>query len=295
MQKITPHLWFDKQALEAAEFYVAAFPGSQIKSRVTLDGTPSGPVDIVNFELLGLEFQAISAGPEFQFNPSVSFLVLCNTPAQVDALWERLSAGGMALMELGAYPFSERFGWLQDRYGLSWQLFYSGAPDAKPGITPVLMFVGEVCGRAEEAIRFWTSIFPGSQILSTQYYGEGEEPERAGTLRQATFSLAGQEFRAMDSAHDHRFAFNEAISFIIDCENQGEVDRYWDRLSAVPEAEQCGWLKDRFGFSWQVIPTGIEEMFQGDDRERIDRVTQVMLQMKKLDLGKLKEAYLGVV
>ena len=293
MQKIIPHLWFDKEAKEAAEFYVSIFPGSQVKNMRTLHDTPSGSVDSVSFELFGLEFQAISAGPLFKFNPSVSFQVLLKTKEEVDAIWNRLSEGGTALMELGEYPFSERYGWVQDRYGLSWQLFYSGDPSIKQKIVPFVLFVGDMCGRAEEAINFWSSVFPDSQVHVEQRYGKGEEPDREGTLRYATFSLLGQDFGAMDSAYEHQFSFNEAISFIVLCETQGEIDYYWGKLSAVPEAEQCGWLKDKFGFSWQVVPAGMEAMLESGDPERIARVTQAFLQMKKFDIAALEEAYEG--
>ena len=159
MQKITTHLWFDKEAREAAEFYVSIFPQSKIKSITTLHDTPSGSVDTVTFELLGREFQAISAGPLFKFNPSVSLHVTCRTKDEVDALWAKLAEGGTVLVELGAYPFSERYGWVQDKYGLSWQIFSTGGADVRQKITPVIMFVGSVCGKAEEAVKFWTSVF----------------------------------------------------------------------------------------------------------------------------------------
>jgi len=293
MQKIIPHLWFDKEAIEAADFYVSTFPNSKVKSTTVLHNTPSGSTDIVTFEILGLEFQAISAGPLFKFNPSVSFHVTCKSIAEVDEIWKKLSQGGQVLMELGAYPFSERYGWLQDKYGLSWQIIYSSGADVKQKITPVIMFVGDVCGRAEEAVTLWTSVFPKANVDLILHYGKGEEPDKEGTLKYGAFSLFGQEFGAMDSAHEHQFNFNEAISFIVNCETQDEIDYFWEKLSAVPEAEQCGWIKDRFGFSWQIVPTGMEEMLLGDDRERIDRVTQAFLVMKKLDIAKLKEAYEG--
>jgi predicted 3-demethylubiquinone-9 3-methyltransferase (glyoxalase superfamily) len=293
MQKITPHLWFDKEALEAADFYVSTFPNSKVKYTAVLHDTPSGSTDIVTFELLGLEFQAISAGPLFKFNPSVSFQVTCRTKEEVDEIWKRLSQGGQVLMELGAYPFSERYGWLQDKYGLSWQIIYTSGADVKQKITPMIMFVGEVCGKAEEAVKFWASVFREAKMDMTLRYGKGEEPDREGTLKYATFSLFGQEFRVMDSAYEHRFMFNEAISFIVTCDTQEEIDTYWERLSAVPEAEACGWLKDKYGFSWQIVPKGMDEMLQGADRERIDRVTQAFLPMKKLDIAKLQEAYEG--
>ena len=293
MQKITPHLWFDKEALEAADFYVSIFPGSRVKNTNVLQNTPSGSVDIVTFELLGLEFQAINAGPLFKINPSVSFLVFLNKKEDVDKIWKKLSRRGQVLMELGPYPHSERYGWLQDKYGLSWQINYSGGEQAKQKIVPVVMFVGGVCGKAEQAVKSWTSVFPESSVANIVHYGDGEAPDRAGTLKYASFSLFGQEFGAMDSAHEHPFSFNEAISLIVNCETQQEIDSYWEKLSAVPEAEQCGWLKDKFGFSWQVVPVDMDEMMRGDDQDRIDRVTQAMLVMKKLDMAKLRAAYKG--
>ena len=293
MQKITPHLWFDKEALEAANLFISTFPNSKVKNTTMLHNTPSGSVDIVNFELLGLEFQAISAGPLFKFNPSISFHVTCKTKEEVDEIWKKLSHGGQVLMELGAYPFSERYGWLQDKYGLSWQIIYSSGEHVKQKITPVIMFVGSVCGKAEEAVNFWTSIFPEAKVNAILHFGKGEEPDKEDTLKYGSFSLFGQEFGAMDSAHEHPFTFNEAISFIVNCDTQEEINYYWEKLSAVPEAEQCGWLKDKYGFSWQVVPSGMDEMLRGDDRERIDRVTQAFLVMKKLDIAKLQEAYDG--
>jgi predicted 3-demethylubiquinone-9 3-methyltransferase (glyoxalase superfamily) len=294
MQKITPHLWFDKEAIQAAEFYVSVFgKNSKVWDRSKLDNTPSGSVDIVTFELLGREFQAISAGPLFKFNPSVSFHVICKAKEEVDAIWEKLSGGGTVLMELGAYPFSERYGWVQDKYGLSWQTIYSGGADVKQKITPVIMFVGSVCGKADEAVNFWTSLFRPAIIDAILRYGKGEEPNKEGTLKYASFSLFGQEFGAMDSAYEHPFAFNEAISFIVRCDTQAEIDDYWEQLSAVPEAEQCGWLKDKFGLSWQIVPTAMDEMMRTGSKEQISRVTEAFLKMKKFDVESLNRAYEG--
>jgi len=151
MKTITPHLWFAREAKEAAEFYVSSIADSKIKSVRTIHGTPSGDCDIVSFELAGQPFMTISAGPLFRFNPSVSFLVNCKTVAEVDALWQKLSAGGKVHLPLGAYPFSERYGWTEDRYGLSWQLMLTSGSDIKQKITPVLMFVNNVCGKIGRA------------------------------------------------------------------------------------------------------------------------------------------------
>lgn len=292
-QRIVPHLWFDREAVEAAEFYTSLFENSRISTVNTLHDTPSGDTDVVSFMVSGQAFLAISAGPLFRFNPSVSFLVACQTAAEVDALWDRLFEAGTALMPLQAYPFSERYGWLQDKYGLSWQVMAAGNRPIRQQITPTLMFVGAVCGKAEEAITYYASLFKHAAIGEITRYGRGEAPDKEGTVKHAAFTLEGQEFAAMDSAHGHNFSFNEAISLVVYCDTQQEIDYYWERLSAAPEAEQCGWLKDRFGLSWQVVPRGMDEMLRSGDRAKMARVTEAFLKMKKFDIAKLEKAYEG--
>ncbi len=253
MQKIIPHLWFDREAREAAEFYTSIFPDSRITHTTILHDTPSGDTDVVTFELAGYTFMAISAGPLFKLNPSISFFVNFdpsrdpNARRHLNEMWEKLAQGGTALMPLQEYPFSKHYGWIQDKYGLSWQLILTDpAGDERPFIVPSLLFVGKVAERAEEAINFYLSVFNDSKMGIIQRYGPGQEPDREGSVMYADFMLAGQWFAAMDSAYPHEFAFNEAISFLVNCEDQEEIDYYWYKLSAVPEAEQCGWLKDRF-------------------------------------------------
>lgn len=298
--RITPHLWFDKEAKEAAEFYTSIFPDSAITYTTTFHDTPSGNCDVVSFELSGQPFMAISAGPLFKFNPSVSFLLNFDPSKDerarenLDALWGQLSQGGTALMPLDKYPFSEHYGWIQDKYGLSWQLILSGPEgEARPFITPALMFVGPVCGKAEEASNFYLSVFKNAKPGIAVRYPKGMEPDQEGTIMFSDFMLDNQWFAAMDSAHGHGFAFNEAVSFIVSCDGQEEIDYYWGKLSAVPAAEQCGWLKDNYGLSWQVVPSDLDEMMQKGTRGQIDRVTQAFLKMKKFDLAVLRQAYGG--
>jgi predicted 3-demethylubiquinone-9 3-methyltransferase (glyoxalase superfamily) len=303
-QTITPHLWFDKEAREAGELYTSVFPDSTITDISTLRDTPSGSVDIVTIELAGQEFTLLSAGPLFKFTPAVSFLVSCATTEEVDDLWRKLSKGGSVLMELGEYPFSKRYGWFQDRYGLSWQVMHAGDRAIRQKITPTLMFVGDVCGKAEEAIHHYVSIFGNSPSPAHSArgksgegdilrYGKGEEPDKEGTVKYGAFTLLGQEFAAMDSARTHDFRFNEAISLIVHCDTQEEIDYYWAKLSADPKAEQCGWLKDKFGVSWQVVPTAMDEMLRDKDEKKLARVTEAFLKMKKFDIAELQEAYEG--
>lgn len=299
-QKIIPHLWFDREAERAANFYCSVFPDSNVTNLTTLHDTPGGDCDVVSFNLWGQAFMAISAGPMFRFNPSISFMVNFDPSRDPDArtrldnTWAQLTEGGHVLMPLERYPFSERYGWIQDRFGLSWQLILTDpAGEERPPIIPSLLFVGDVCGQAENASNFYLSTFSDSRRGQLVRYPDGMEPDQKGTVMFTDFMLEGQWFAAMDSAQPHDFAFNEAISFVVNCADQKEMDALWQRLSAVSEAEQCGWLKDRFGLSWQIVPEQLAAMMSDPNAARVDQVTQCLLKMKKLDLAALEAAYHG--
>ena len=213
---------------------------------------------------------------------------------RIDAVWAKLAEGGNVLMPLDKYPFSERYGWVADKYGLSWQLILTNPEgEERPIIIPTLLFVKDVCGKAEEATAFYISVFKDSARGALVRYPAGMEPEKEGTLMFTDFRLEGQWFAAMDSAREHEFAFNEAISLMVYCDDQKEIDYYWEKLSAVPQAEQCGWLKDKYGLSWQVVPANMDQMMQDQDPERTARVTQAFLKMKKFDIAELQRAYDG--
>lgn len=290
---IVPHLWFDTQAKEAAQFYTSLLPNSKINYINTIHDTPSGDCDTVSFEIDGQAFMAISAGPDFKLNPAISFMVNFD-PSQDDnpkemlsEMWEKLLPGGTVLMDLAKYPFSEWYGWIQDKYGVSWQLMLTRAEgDKRPRIIPAMMFIGDNLGKANEAIEFYTSVFKDGKRGTTA-------PNPDKTLMFADFHILNTWIAAMDSPGDHKFNFNEAISLIIPCDTQEEIDYYWEKLSAVPESEQCGWLKDTFGVSWQVWPTLIGEVMKNGTREQVDRVTRAFLDMKKFDIATLQNASEG--
>lgn len=299
-QKIVPHLWYEKGAKEAVEFYVSIFPDSKITNITTIQDTPSGDSEMVSFELWGQKFMAISAGPYFKINPSISFIVNFDPSREndasekIDEVWNKLSEGGTELMPLDKYPFSERFGWIRDKYGLSWQLMLTNPEgEERSTIVPSLLFVGEKCGMVEEAIHFYLSVFKNTKQGLLARYPEGMAPDKEGTIMFSDFMLEDQWFSAMDSAHEHKFNFNEAISFMVYCDTQEEIDYYWERLSAVPEAEQCGWLKDKFGISWQVVPSEMNEMMTKGTPDQRARLTNAFLKMKKFNLEKLRKAYQG--
>lgn len=301
MQKIATHLWFDKEAKAAAEFYVATFgQSSKVNTVKTLEGTPSGSVDLVDFQVLDHHFQAISAGPYFKINPSFSFMVNFDpsqdpeAKSRIDTVWAALMEGGKALMPLDTYPWSERYGWVEDKYGVSWQLILTKPEgEERPLIMPSLLFTGAVYGKAEAASDFYLTVFKESKRGALARYGAGREPDTAEAIMFTDFKLNDTWFVAMDSAHEHKFAFSEAVSFIVFCDTQEEIDYYWGKLSAVPEAEQCGWLKDAYGVSWQIVPSAMERMMREGSPEQMARVTQAFLQMKKFDLAALEAAYHG--
>jgi predicted 3-demethylubiquinone-9 3-methyltransferase (glyoxalase superfamily) len=280
MQKITPFLWFDGNAEEAAKFYTSIFQHSKVQSVSQMSAM---------FQLAGLEFIALNGGPMFKFTPAISFFVKCKSQPEIDDLWKKFSTEGTVFMELAKYPFSEKFGWVQDKFGVSWQLDLTGHAQE---ITPFLMFVGKQHGKAEEAINFYVSLFKDSEVTKIERYGAGDE-EPQGTVKHATFSLNGQEFMAIDSGREHPFTFSEAISLFVRCEAQPEIDYFWANLSAGGEKSRCGWLKDKFGVSWQIVPSVLGEMLNDEDDEKSDRVMQAMLKMDKIEIEGLKQAYIG--
>ncbi|NMD69308.1 VOC family protein [Bacillus sp. DNRA2] len=299
-QILVPHLWYDKHAKEAAEFYTSIFPDSKITNVSTIHDTPSGDSDIVSFEVWGQKFMAISAGPHFKLNPSISFMVNFDpsrekdSKEKLDEVWNKLSEGGNVLMPLDEYPFSKRYGWIQDKFGLSWQLILTNPEgEERPPIVTSFLFVGDKCGQAEEAINFYVSVFKNAKLGHFARYPKGMEPDQEGTIMFADFCIENQWFSAMDSAHEHKFGFNEAISFVVNCNTQEEIDYFWDKLSYVPEAEQCGWLKDKFGISWQIVPTEMNKMMANGTPDQLARVTRAFLQMKKFDIAELQKAYNG--
>nr|WP_088103068.1 VOC family protein [Halalkalibacter urbisdiaboli] len=299
-QKIVPHLWFNYEAKEATQFYTSIFPDSKVTNITTLRNTPSGDCDVVSFNISGYSFMAINGGPNFQFNPSISFFVNFdpsidkNARENLDQLWEKLSQDGTPLMPLQEYPFSKRYGWIQDKYGLTWQLILTNPEGKKrPFIIPSMMYVQEVCGKAEAASDFYLSVFNDSQRGEIARYPASMEPDKEGTLMFTDFMIENQWFAAMDSAGPHAFNFNEAISLLVRCENQEEIDYYWEKLSSDPKAEQCGWLKDKYGVSWQIWPEVMGEMMADGTNEQMERLTKAFLQMKKFDIEKLKEAHQG--
>ncbi len=299
MQKITPFLWFDKNTEEAITYYSSIFDNSKV---VSITRYPEGPLEgpmkgfegkvlTAVFELQGQKFMALDGGPIFKFNPSVSFSVTCPTVEATQTLFNKLADGGMVMMELQEYPFSKMYGWCNDKFGVSWQISVARDGQMQP-ITPSLMFVGKNFGKVEEALNFYTSVFKNSTIKMVMKYEAGDPvgEKDAGKVKYSSFTLEGQPFSAMESSADHKFEPNEAVSFQVECADQAEVDYYWEKLSAHPENEQCGWLKDKYGFSWQIIPVALPKLIADPDKAKAKRVIDVMMPMKKIIVADLEKA-----
>lgn len=293
-QRIIPNIWCNRTAVEAGEFYASALPSttSEVGAHYPQElpdfqADFAGEVLTVDLRVDGYLITLINAGDEFRPNPSISFMLNFDpllfgrdesvTRARLDEVWAKLTDGGRVLMDLGEYPFSKRYGWVEDRYGVSWQLILTdpeGAP--RPFVIPQLMCAGPVQNRAREAAEYYCALFDDSGLGMVVEYLEQTGPANSGSVMFGEFRLFDQWFATMDSAVDQDFTFTPGVSLEVRCEDQAEIDRYWDALSAVPEAEQCGWLADRYGVSWQIVPENMGElMARPGAYER-------MLPMKKL-------------
>jgi len=273
---IHPCLWFDGNAKAAADYYCSLFKNSKI----TID-TPM----VVMFELNGKKFMGLNGGPMFTINPSISLFVLCESINETNELWNKLMEGGKILMPIDKYPWSDRYGWVQDRFGLTWQVSVVYKEGDKQKITPSLIFTGNQFGKAEEAINLYTSVFDTSSTdMQIHHYPDGVA--NAGKVMFSEFKLNQYPLIAMDGPGEHSYTFNEAVSLVVNCETQEEIDFFWNKLTADGGQESmCGWLKDRFGVSWQIIPEILGNLMA--DPERSPRVVKAFLQMKKFDIEKL--------
>lgn len=298
VSRIVPCIWLDDQAERAAAFYSRTLPGGRVIATSRYPDSfdnpgrmPRGSVLTVELELAGRSFTLLNGGAMFRPNPSISFFVHVDMPGDADRLFAPLADGGEALMPIDAYPWSERYAWVQDRFGVSWQIIAGRRPRGGAAIVPCLMFAGAQHGRAEEAMRAYATIFPGGRIDGVERYAAGEGPE--GTVKHGRFVLAGEELVAMDSHVAHGFGFDEGLSLQVMCADQDDVDRYWGALGEGGALGPCGWLKDRFGLSWQVVPRAAVEWLASDDHAARDRAFEAMLSMGKLDVAGLRRAYEG--
>lgn len=278
---IFPCLWCNGDAKEAAEFYCQVFGG-----KITVD-TPV----VINIELFGQKLMLLNAGPQFEKNPSISFLINCASEEDVQHYWDLLSEDGMALMELDSYPWSKKYGWIKDKYGTTWQLYFGEMQEQR--LVPTLMFMHQNNGKAMEAMEFYTSTFPNSKIEGVLKYKDGgENGENPENVQHAQFVINNYMLSCMDSSFDHKFDFNEGISLVMMTNDQEGTDHLWNTLiSGGGRESMCGWLKDRYGVSWQIVPKTLIELMNDTDPAKSQKVVQAMLKMQKIIIADLETAY----
>ncbi len=281
---IFPCLWHNEDAKEAADFYCKVFNGA-----ITAD-TPV----VLNINLFGQKIMLLNGGPQFEKNASVSFTVRCETEDEVQNYWDQLIEGGIALMPLDSYPWSGKYGWLRDQFGTTWQL-YLGEKHGEQKVVPTLMFIHQNNGKAFAAMEFYSHIFPDSKIEGVLQYSDGLSPENheaEANVQHAHFKIDGYSFYCMDNSYDHAFDFNEGISMVVMTDNQEETDHLWDSLTSEGGKEsRCGWLKDQYGMSWQIVPKRLIELMNDSDEMKAQKVVQAMMKMQKIIVQDLETAY----
>lgn len=287
MKTLSSCLWFDKAGLPAAEFYISLFKNSKIVnvSRYgevgqEITGGIPGEVMVVNYMLMGSEFMNLNGGPDFKHTQAFSNFVSLKNEADIERIWKALSPESTVRMALDKYDWSAKYGWIKDRFGIEWQLMFD--PEGHEGIFPAFLFTDKLFGQGEAAINYYTGLFPHSKITSMY------RDEKTNTVMYASFKLNDKTFVLMEGPGDHSSSFSEAYSITVPCKDQKEIDFYWNEMTKNGGIEsQCGWLKDKFGVSWQIQPEMIDEIMTGKNS---DKAFAAMLQMKKMDLEKLKAA-----
>ncbi|MFN6244999.1 MAG: VOC family protein [Chitinophagaceae bacterium] len=275
-QELSTCLWFDNKAKEAFQFYKDVFGDVELLSE--------NPMAVV-YKIYGRRFMNFNGGPEYSINPSISFFISAANQEEIEVFWNKLSNCGNIMMPLNKYPWSEQYGWCADQYGVNWQLMLGHQSSCK--IMPHMMFVGQNAGKTEEAIHFYASIFDKNKIVAISRYEEGE-PDQTGFIKYSQFELQGLPFGAMDSSANHQFNFNEAVSFVITVDTQDEIDHYWNKLLEGGKGGKCGWIKDKYGISWQVVPSILGKMMTNP--ETAPKATYAFLQMSKFIIANLEAA-----
>ena len=294
MQRIVPNIWCQGNAAEAGKFYSQVLPQTSAETTMSYptEGLPdfqlpfAGEPLVVDVMVGGYQLRLINAGAEFRPTPAISFILNMDplmfdggedqARATIQEVWTALSDGGQVRMELGVYPHSKLYGWVEDRFGVNWQLMLTDpAGEPRPFVIPQLLFTGPAA-HAQEAMDLYTGLLPDSE--TTLVVPHAGQPDG---IMFAEFKLAGQCFSAMDGGSDHDFTFTPGLSLELSCADQDEIDAVWEVLSSVPEAEQCGWVVDRFGVSWQIVPENMGELMLHPG------AYQRMLSMKKLIIAEL--------
>ena len=288
MEKVTTCLWFDTQAEDEVKFYSSVFKNLKTgrmarynEASAKISGQEAGSVMTLEFNVEGTKFLGLNGGPQFKFSPAISLSVACESESEIREIWEKLSSHGKIRMGLDKYPWAPLYGWTSDKFGLDWQLTFVTSPRSQK-VVPSLLFTGSLLGKGEEAIKFYTNALEFSKVERMV------KDEKTKTITYSEFKLRDQLFSLMEGQSPHDYESSMATSFVIYCENQFEIDKYWNKLQAGGGSPgQCGWLKDKYGFSWQIVPSILAELLTNPATSK--RTMKALLTMHKLDIEGLKK------
>lgn len=279
LQQITPCLWFDAQAPEAGALYCSVFNNAKIVAQSPY---------VTEIEVGEQRITLLDGGPKFKPNASISLFYICETEEEINRIYQQFSDGAEILMPLDKYEWSEKYVWLNDKFGVSWQFALGKIEDVGQKITPCFTFVGRQYGMAEDAINFYCTVFKEHKIDGILRYGKNEPPDIEGKVKHSQIAFNGQKFMFMESAEQYNFSFTEGVSLVINCETQEEIDYYWSKLTEKGEESMCGWLKDKFGVWWQITPIILNEIM--NDPNKAGKAAQAFMEMRKLDIEKIVQA-----
>ncbi len=275
MQTVTPCIWCNGTADEAADFYTGVFPNSAIvqTERYPTEGLLdfqeplAGKTLTQLLDLNGYRMMLINAGDEFRPNPAISFFVnvdpgIVDDPRGfIDDLWAKLADGGVVLMPLDSYDHSQYYGWVADRFGVSWQIMLTNpGGEPRPFIVPDLMFCGPNQNRATEAVDTYVGLFRDARLGARVRYPSAQGPVTTESVLFSDFTVQGEWLAAMDSGVEQDFTFTEGVSLMVAVDGQEEIDRLWAVLAH--EEQPCGWCRDEFGVSWQIVPDNLDDLLR---------------------------------
>jgi len=278
-QLIGTCIWFDGNAKEAFNYYQNIFKEIELLSE--------NPFAVV-YNLYGRRFMHLNGGPGHPVSPAISFYIMADSNEEAETIWHQLIVNGKVLMPLNEYPWSKKYGWCADKYGVNWQIIVDYKSSCK--VMPSFMFCGNNAGKAEEAITYYKSLFTDSSLVEMRKYEKGGH-DTEGYIMYAQFELNKLPFGIMDSSSPHGFSITDAVSFTISVNTQEEIDYYWDYLAKDGVAGKCGWLQDKYGIQWQVVPSILGKYMTSP--VTAPKATYAFLQMTKFIIADLEKAVEG--
>ncbi len=278
ISKLYSCLWYNGNAKEAAALYCSIFKNAKILSENQL---------VTMIDIDGSKIKLLNGGPHYKHTPAISQFVTSEDDAEIEHLFNNLSKDGKILMALGKYDWSAYYGWCEDKFGVSWQIYKGKISDVKQKVVPCFLFVGDSFGKAEEAQNYYMSVITNSNSEGILKYQNTNTPID-GAVMHSQFRLNDAVFMAMDGPGEHHYTFSPASSFVIECETQDEIDYYWEKLGEGGKYNKCGWLDDKFGITWQVVPKVLGQLMSNP--EKAPKVVETFMKMSKFDIEALLKA-----